>query len=156
MQHGTIQHGSSEFTSTAMAGHPDLVALREKYAQRSSSGTAVTVLGLTFLAGLYAAISPWVVGFDGQSTLAASNLIVGIAAAVLALTFAAAYERTHGIAWVTPLLGVWLIITPFFVSGVVTSTAMLWSNIVVGACLVVLGLAATGMGLVRISRAGDL
>jgi len=142
----TTQHGSTQFT---MSEHPDIVALREKYAQRGSTGVAMTVEGLAFLAGVYAAISPWVIGFEGQSTLAASNLIVGVAVAVLALTFAAAYERTHGIAWVSPLLGVWLIVSPWIVNGVVTSRSMLWSNIVVGACVVVFGLGATGMGLVR-------
>ncbi|WP_268895712.1 SPW repeat protein [Nocardia sp. CY41] len=46
--------------------------------------------------GLYLAISPWVVGFDGLSTLTVNNLVCGIALAMVALGFASVYGRTHG------------------------------------------------------------
>jgi MFS superfamily sulfate permease-like transporter len=57
-----------------------------------------------------------VVGFNHFTTLTATNLIAGIALAVLALGFASAYGRTHGIAWVAPLIGVCTIIAPWVVS----------------------------------------
>jgi hypothetical protein len=113
----------------------------------------MTAEGLAFLAGIYAAISPWVIGFQSQSTLTANNLIVGLGVAVLALGFATAYERTHGMAWVSVLMGVWLIISPWLVSGVDTTASLLWSNIVVGAVVVDLGLVSTGMGMLRMGRA---
>ncbi|WP_443729310.1 SPW repeat protein [Sphaerisporangium perillae] len=48
------------------------------------------VAGLTFLTGLYLAISPWVVGFNRFPTLTVNNLIVGLALALLALGFGSA------------------------------------------------------------------
>jgi hypothetical protein len=90
-----------------------------------------------------------VVGFNHFTTLTATNLIAGIALAVLALGFASAYGRTHGIAWVAPLIGVWTIIAPWVVSGHVATTATLWNNVVTGVIAVLLGLGAMSLGMSR-------
>ncbi|GHH62660.1 hypothetical protein GCM10017673_02260 [Streptosporangium violaceochromogenes] len=125
----------------AMRLHPDIAELRAKYELASEAPTAKVVAGLTFLSGLYLAISPWVVGFGNRfPTLTGNNLITGIAVAVLALGFASAYGRTHGIAWVAPLIGVWTIIAPWVVSGRVATASTIWSNVVVGALILLLGL----------------
>jgi SPW repeat len=61
----------------AIEQHPDLAALR----YRDLAGTTLVgqaAGGLTFRTGLYAAISPWVVGFNGATNLAASNLVTGL------------------------------------------------------------------------------
>ncbi len=58
-------------------------------------------------------------------------------------------RRTHGIAFVAPLLGVWLIVSPWLVSGVSTSTGMILSNVLVGAVVVVLGAAGMAMAMTR-------
>jgi hypothetical protein len=129
--------------------HPDIAQLRAKFDAAAETQTAQVVEGLTFLTGLYLAISPWVVGFNGFSTLTGNNLIVGVAMALLAVGFASAYGRTHGIAWVTPLIGVWTIIAPWIVSGDVASTATIWNNVVTGAVAVLLGLGAMSFGMRR-------
>jgi hypothetical protein len=105
---------------------------------------------LTFLAGLYLAISPWVVGFTHITTLIVNNLIIGIALAVLALGFASAYGRTHGFTWVAPLLGVWTIIAPGVVNGGVANTTSIVSNVVIGVIAVLLGAGAMSLGTSRI------
>lgn len=134
----------------SIAEHPDIVALREHYARANETFLARTVEGLIILAGTYAAISPWVIGFTRSSpNLVASNLIVGLAVALLAVGFASAYERTHGMSWVLVVMGIWLIITPWVVTGVSTTPAMLVSNIIVGACVLILGFVATVLGLMR-------
>ncbi|MBV9140802.1 MAG: SPW repeat protein [Pseudonocardiales bacterium] len=133
----------------AMALHPDLAELRAKYEAAAETPSARVVDGLTFLAGLYLAMSPWVVGFNHFTTLTANNLIAGIALAVLALGFSSAYGRTHGIAWVAPLICVWTIIAPWVVSGHVATTATLWSNVVTGVIAVLLGLGAMSLGMSR-------
>ncbi|HEY7485868.1 MAG TPA: SPW repeat protein [Streptosporangiaceae bacterium] len=102
---------------------------------------------MIFLSGLYLAVSPWVVGFDTMTTLTVNNLITGIALATLAVGFASAYGRTHGVAWVTPLIGVWTIIAPWVVAGATATTSTIWNNVVTGAVAVVFGLAATSIGL---------
>lgn len=63
--------------------------------------------------------------------------------------FASAYGRTHGIAWVAPLIGVWTIIAPWVVSGHVATAATLWSNVVTGVIAVLLGLGAMSLGMSR-------
>ncbi|WP_433436195.1 SPW repeat protein [Nonomuraea sp. CA-141351] len=129
--------------------HPDIVQMRAKYELAAEAPTGQAVAGLSFLTGLYLAISPWVVGFTRFTTLTANNLIVGIALAMLAVGFASAYGRTHGMAWIAPLIGVWTIIAPWVVSGQVATTATIWSNVVTGAIALVLGLGATFLGMSR-------
>jgi hypothetical protein len=136
-------------TTEAMELHPDIAELRARYEAAAETPTARVVEGLTFLAGLYLAISSWVVGFNHITTLTANNLIVGIALAVLALGFASAYGRTHGITWITPLLGGWTIIAPWVVNGGVATTASTVSNVVIGAIAVLLGAGAMALGISR-------
>jgi len=59
---------------------------------------------------------------------------------LLALGFATFYERTHGLMWVAPIIGVWLIAAPWVVRGIHRTTAMNLSQIIVGVCVVLLGL----------------
>jgi SPW repeat-containing protein len=44
---------------------------------------------------------------------------------------------------------VWLIVSPWLVSGVSTSTGMILSNVIVGAVVVVLGAAGMAMAMTR-------
>jgi hypothetical protein len=130
-----------------MEGHPDILELRARYDRAAETMSAHAVDGLTFMSGLYLAISPWVVGFNGRTTLTVNNLLTGIAVALLAVGLASAYGRTHGVAWVTPLIGVWTIIAPWVVSGNTATTSTILSNVITGAAIVVFGLAATAMGM---------
>lgn len=131
----------------AIEEHPDLTALRLRYGQAAETPTAQVADGLTFLAGLYLAMSPWVIGFTNHSSLTASNLFTGIALAMLALGFAAAYERTHGIAWAAPVLGVWTIVAPWLVSGAAPDSKAILSNIIVGVLCVLFSLAAMSVAM---------
>ena len=135
----------------AMAQHPDIIALRERYERAAETPQASAIEGLAFMAGTYAAISPWVVGFNGSSPrLAASNLIVGIAVALLAFGYATFYGRSHVLAWVAPMLGTWLVVAPWVVlRGAHRPTEMVWSNVIVGGCVVLLGLSITVLARVR-------
>lgn len=127
--------------SAAMAEHPDLVAMGARYERASESLTAQASDTLTTLAGLYVALSPWIVGFS-DSAVAINNLVTGLAIAGLGAAYALAYERTHRLTWVCPLLGVWTIIAAWVMADVATTTGMIVSNVVGGAAVVVFGLAA--------------
>ncbi|CAM2956057.1 SPW repeat protein [Prescottella defluvii] len=133
----------------SMETHPDIVALRNSYDELGEGPALQVAEGLMVLAGLYAAASSWIVGFSGQTSLMMSNLICGLAVTLLAAGYATTYGRTHGIAFVAPLLGVWLIVSPWLVSGVSTSTGMILSNVIVGAVIVVLGAAGMAMAMTR-------
>lgn len=128
--------------------HPDIVALREHYEQAFETPRAWACEGLMLMAATYAAISPWVVGFHTRSGgLAVSDLIVGLALATLTLGIAASNLHLHGLTWVAPLLGVWLIITPWLVRGTDRTVGVIVSNVIVGACVVLIGAAMTSVSL---------
>lgn len=131
----------------AMAQHPDLVAMRERYERAFETPQAWASEGMMLMAALYAAISPWVVGFHSASgELAVSDLIVGLGLAVLTLGFAAS-NLLHGLTWVAPLVGVWLIITPWVVQGTDRTAGLIVSNIIVGGCIVLIGTAMTAVSM---------
>ncbi|MGH3856775.1 MAG: SPW repeat protein [Pseudonocardiaceae bacterium] len=127
--------------------HPDIAELRTTDEVAAWTPVASAVAGLTFLTGLYLAISPWVVGFTRFPSLTVNDLIVGVALAVLALGFASGSGRGRAVAWVAPVIGVWTIIAPAIVSGHVATTATIWSNVVTGVIAVLLGLGAMSLGM---------
>jgi SPW repeat len=127
--------------------HPDLLALRANYERVAESTSAHVTFGLALLAGLYVAASPWIVGFSATASLGTSDLIAGIAVAFLAYGFATALDRAHGMTWTLPVLGVWVIVSPWILPGVALTAGMLWSNVVAGALMTLLGLNATYFGM---------
>lgn len=144
--------------TTRIEQHPDLVEMRERYDRAAASPSAQIMEGLTFLAGIYVAISPWVVGFNGSTRLAASNLIVGLAFALLAIGFSSAYGRTHPLSWTAPLLGVWVIISQWVVVDAPDRAAVVVNNVIAGgvACLCGLAMMAlAAMGTKRSRKARD-
>jgi hypothetical protein len=137
---------------TPIEEHPDIVQMRSRYDLASQRPTSQIVNGLGFLVGLYLAISPWIVGFSNIGNLAINNLITGAAFALLLASFASAYGRTHGIAWVAPLIGAWTIVSPWAVSGDNATLRTVLNNVIVGGLAVLLGLAAIGVGMLPIRR----
>lgn len=131
-------------TGTGIEQHPDIVALRDRYDRAGGSVFAQMVEGLGFLAAVYLAISPWVVGFNGVAVLTANNLITGIAFAALTLSFASAFGRTHGVAWVAPLIGAWTVVAPWLTVGDLAHTRTIWNNVIVGGVMAIVGLGAIG------------
>lgn len=131
-----------------IAEHPDIMAMRQRYEQAFETPQAWVSEGLLLMTATYAAISPWVVGFHSRSIgLAVNDLIVGLALATLTLGIAASNLHLHGLTWVAPVLGVWLIITPWVVRGTDRSVGLIVSNVIVGACVVLIGAAMTGVSM---------
>jgi hypothetical protein len=129
---------------TGLETHPDIVAMRAKYERASFSATAQAIDGMTLLAGLYLAISAWVVGFNGDARMAVNNLIIGLFLAALGLGFASAYGRTYGLTWLAPVLGVWTIVSPWIIRSV--SAGTIWNNVVTGIVILLLGIGAMAVG----------
>ena len=127
--------------------HPDLLALRERYGRAAESMTAQGTFGLTLLAAVYAALSPSIIGFQETRALAVSDFIVGIVCVALAFAFAMALDRSHGMTWTLPLFGVWFIVSPWILHGVSPHGGMVWSNVIAGVVLTVLGLNAMYFGM---------
>ncbi len=138
---------------TAIHEHPDLAELQARYDRMALTPSAQFVEGLTLLAGLYLAISPWVVGFpSGSSDLRVTNLVCGAVVALLAVGYAAAYGRTHGLSWVTPIIGAWTIVAPWVVLGSHVNSGTIVSNVITGAVIVILGIVTTAMAGRRPNR----
>jgi hypothetical protein len=143
----------STHSTSQIDRHPDLMALRGQYAEASAKPMAGLIEGLCLLTGLYLAISPWVVGFDNFTSLRVSNLITGIALAVLAMGFGSALERTVGLGWVAIAIGAWTIVAPWVVSGSADVTKTITNNAITGGVACLLGLATMGLGFMGMSKA---
>ena len=140
------------FRTTGVEAHPDLAELRHRYEVAAEKPATGVLDGLTMLSGLYLALSPWIIGlgrFTGTGDLRVSNLITGLAVAVMAVGLASAFGRTHGVAWTVPLLGVWTIISPWVVSGAAPKGGTIISNIIVGALIFLLGVGAMAVPMRR-------
>jgi hypothetical protein len=127
--------------------HPDLLALRASYERAAESMSAHVTFGLTMLAGLYVAASPWIVGFNATRQLTWCDLIGGIAVAFLAYGFASALDRTHGMTWTVPVLGVWFIVSPWVLQGFTPTAGMIWSHVIAGGLVAFLGLTTIYFGM---------
>ncbi|MFH8367383.1 SPW repeat protein [Streptomyces sp. NPDC018031] len=133
-----------------LRGHPDASEMQERYARVLGERDVVLVDGPVLLAGLYLAVSPWVVHFSGNVDLTTHNLIVGVCIALLGLGLTLAPERMYGLSWAMCAVGAWLIVSPWVVTRF-PDAGMIWNNVIVGAVTCLLGLAAAGV-VMRNSR----
>ncbi|KRV50751.1 hypothetical protein AQ490_15935 [Wenjunlia vitaminophila] len=123
--------------------------MRAQYERAASTPVAQGIEGLSLLTGLYLAVSPWIVGFNGATTIRTNNLITGLALAVLAFGFGSVYERTRGMSMAAAAIGVWTIIAPFVVAGNVDTKRIIISNAIAGGVAVLLGFATAAVGRMR-------
>jgi hypothetical protein len=136
-----------------LEGHPDIAQMRAQYDQVSETPAARITDGVLALAGLYLAISPWIVGFPPfEANLTVNNLICGLAVAFLAFAFATAYGRTHGLAWLPVAIGVWTIIAPWVIQRGFLTGGSIANNVVIGAITVCLGLVAMRPAMIARKR----
>lgn len=130
--------------------------------------------GLDLLAGLWLIISPFVLGYSdlGQATKTMASqatnnsLIVGFTVAVIAaIRLANAYRfgeyelPTMWLSWLSALLGLWLIVSPFVLgfADVTNLTTAYWNTIILGIIVTVLGVwsALTARALAGTTSSGD-
>ncbi|MBM9618719.1 SPW repeat protein [Streptomyces zhihengii] len=133
-------------TRSDISQHPDLAEMRSRFERATSNPAAQGVEALALLTGVYLAASPWIAGFSGLTGLAVTNLILGIAYCVCMSGFASAYERTHAMAWAACAIGAFTIVSPWVVSGDVSTTRTVVNNVIVGAVALLCGLAMAAGG----------
>ena len=136
-------------STTSIEQHPDILALRMKYEQAGETNMAHIMTGLGLMAGLYLAISAWVVGFQTLTPLVITNVLTGVVLVALMFGMGTAYGRLHALAWVVPFLGAWAIVAPWVIRGGVDTTPAVASNVAVGAVCVLAGLAIMTIGTRR-------
>ncbi|MFE4259038.1 SPW repeat protein [Streptomyces sp. NPDC002886] len=132
-------------TQPRIEHHPDLAEMRSRFERVTSTPSAQIVEALALMTGLYIAASPWIAGFSGLSSLAINNLIAGLAYCLCMSGLGSAYERTHAMAWTAVGLAAWTIVAPFVISGDVSTTRTVWSNVLAGGIALCLALAMAGM-----------
>jgi hypothetical protein len=130
--------------------HPDLLALRALSEGATVRPAAQAAESLSLLAGVYLAISPWIVGFHAIApSLTANNLITGLVLVALSLGFVPAFERTHSMGMAAALIGLWTIIAPWVIQSSPTDAGIIASNVAVGAVVFLLALATLRQGAGR-------
>jgi hypothetical protein len=140
--------------NTVLDDHPDIVELRARYERLSETSTAQSIDGLTLLAGVYLAISPWVAGFRPvEHNLAVNNLVCGITVALLGVGYATMYGRTHGLSWVPVVLGTWTVLAPWLTRGVTVAAGTATNNVVTGIVVTILGFMTVGLASRRMAPA---
>ncbi|MFI5764778.1 SPW repeat protein [Streptomyces sp. NPDC051563] len=132
-------------TQPRIEHHPDLAEMRSRFERVTSTPGAQVVEALALMTGLYIAASPWIAGFSGLGSLAINNLIAGLAYCLCMSGLGSAYERTHAMAWTAVGLAAWTIVAPFVISGDVSTTRTVWSNVLAGGIALCLALAMAGM-----------
>jgi hypothetical protein len=91
---------------------------------------AQATFGLALRTAIFLVPSPHIVGFDAITRLPASDLIVGITVAVLAMCLGSALDRTHGMTWTLPVFGLWIVSPWIFVAS--AAAGMIWTHVVCG------------------------
>ena len=143
-----------------MEHHPDILELREHYERVTSTPLMQGIEAMAVCCGLFLAISPWVVGFaafpaaGGFAGVTLSNLILGLAFAMLMGGYGSGFERTHARAYAGVAIGVWTMLAPWWTTGDQAVTRTIWTNLVTGGlmtclCLGAIGLTLTGAAAMR-------
>lgn len=136
-----------------MEKHPDVVDLQRQYGANLGSPQTVVGEGLLALAGAWAALSPWVLGFAYiNPTMAVNNLFVGVVVAALGLGITGTAERSGGLSWIAIPLGVWLIISMWIGAVLAPGGGLIVNNIITGAVIVLVGGSVAGVNLMAMAR----
>lgn len=97
---------------------------------------------VSLLGGLWIAISPWVLAFNGVvPRLEINNLIIGLAAAFIAMGSMTALRGVTGSGAANAVLGAWIIATAFFLFPASAAIGIWISQIVGGAVILAFALA---------------
>jgi len=142
------------FQTPPIEQHPDLVALRAASEDAATLPVGQATETVSLLAGLYLAVSPWIVGFHATApALTANNLITGLVLVALALGVVPAYERTHSLGLAAAVLGVWTIIAQWVIQSTTTNAGIIANNVVIGAIVFLCAMMTLAQGLGREMRA---
>lgn len=97
-----------------------------------------TASGLDIIAGIWLIIAPYVLGYSSVASAAWNSVIFGIIIAVLAASreFGQGYRRAWP-SWINVLIGLWLIISPFFLGFSHIGVAV-WNSIIMGIVVAIL------------------
>lgn len=129
-----------------MTDHPDMIEMRERYERISGSPPVVLIDGLVLLAGLWLAISPWVVRFNTVApNVTVNNLVLGLAVTVVALGLTMMPQHMARLSWATAVIGTWVIVSHWVIQRADSSVGIAINNVITGAITLFLGVAAAAI-----------
>jgi hypothetical protein len=100
-------------------------------------GQVATASGLDVLAGIWLLISPFVLGFTAHTAMV-NNVIFGIIIGILALIrFFAVSRDTIWLSWLNAVLGLWVLVSPWFLRFGTYRTAAT-NNVIMGIIVIIL------------------
>lgn len=137
----TGQERNTAYPDTAHAAAP-----------AASPVTAQGAALLAMLAGLWVAISPWVLTMP---TLAVHNVVVGLAVVAFGLLALGGNRGFTSLQGASLITGIWVLISPWLIGLSTTVPAEgYWSNIIAGAVIIVLSVLGGGVVGVSALRRG--
>lgn len=108
--------------------------------------TAKILSWLVALIGLWTIVSPYVLGYSALSAATWNAYILGIVLVILGVVTAiwenVKYDRA--LDWITAVLGLWLVLSPFILA-FSTQTSAMWNNIISGVVVIILAVWAAMM-----------
>jgi len=141
-------HTTEAVTSNGAATRQVTAVISDDYLAPASSHSMVaqTTVILGSLTGLWVAVSPWFLVLQhGGNNATVANLIVGLAVVALGLFAVSGSRGFSGLEVGSLLAGFWLILSPFVLNEkYAIATPMFWSNVLAGALIAAVGLAALG------------
>ena len=141
-------HMTEPVTSNGVSTRQVMTVISDDYlAPTSPRSMLAQVTGTVgILTGLWVAISPWFLVLQhGGNNAAVTNLIVGLAVVALGLFAVSGSRGFSGLEVGTLIAGSWLILSPYILDEkFAIATPMYWSNVLAGALIAVVGLAALG------------
>lgn len=120
--------------------------------EKSRNGGVGIAEGLILLAGLYLIMVPWILRYDGLVQLVLSNMVIGLALALLGVGHALAFDRLRGLSWVVPVLGLWVVLSPLatYHEGDTRPTMTIWlNNSITGGIALLAGLCVAAVAIRR-------
>jgi uncharacterized membrane protein len=102
----------------------------------SNSPTALDIVNI--IAGLGLFLSPWYLGYTGETSAAWNASIVGAVVALIAIGALVAFHEYEE--WASLALGLWSIVAPWAL-GFAAVTAAVWAHVIAGIVVAVLAAA---------------
>lgn len=112
--------------------------------EKPRSGVQLTS-GLTLAAGLWVFFSPWIFGYAMDPAALGASLVSGVIIVAIGLARTLRPHTGAGWSWVSFIVGLWVVITPW-VYGYSFNVPAVWSDVIVGLLVALLALLSTLAG----------
>jgi hypothetical protein len=104
--------------------------MASNYAPPTRRENASTASILNILCGIWLIISPFILGYYDVTAAIWNSIVLGVVVLILAAARVSNPNGNVGLSWINLLLGIWLIISPFFMYP--SFPTPIWNNVILG------------------------